>query len=113
MISGWDHTEVVPPEMARCDVPGWLWGDNDPSPDGCLLRKHPSKIANAIIRQTFLDKMEQLEPGYFKDVSRAQNMHLGMLCRIASRGINMSDPDDVDFYQRARAAIAEQKNIHN
>lgn len=106
-ITGWDLAEVLPSEIAHCSVPGWLWGDVKPSPDGSLLDKPCTSTWNNIVRISFIDRMEQLMPGYFQTVTSSQALHLGLLGRIASNGLNLTNAADRAFYDDAFAALSK------
>lgn len=106
-IIGWDRAEVLPMEIARCNVPGWLWNDINPSPNGSLINKPCTNVFHDILRISFIDKMEQLQPGYFSDVVMSQTLHFGLLSRLASKGLNLTKTEDRSFYDNAFACISK------
>lgn len=108
-ITGWDVAEVVPADIARCNVPGWLWGDVVPGTDGSLLEAPGMDEISELVRRVFINKMEQLQPGYFQAVVAGQTMHLGLLGQLARNGLDLTRIADRSFYDDAFVAITNSQ----
>lgn len=109
-IGGWDVVESVPPEIVQCWVPGWLWtplGTQEP-PDGFNPAASCNDVLNNVVRLAFVDKMEQLEPGYVMRTCTYQMLHLHLLGRLARTGLDFNQPSDIAFYDAAFMSIHNQ-----
>lgn len=92
----WDQSEVLPPELARCFNPGWLWSDEREPLNGYDLSLQADDPVDDAIRRAYVDEMERLRPGYVARVELSQRCQLGVLGKLARFGCDWGS-DRCDF----------------
>lgn len=110
-VVDWDQVEVLPPELAVCFNPGWLWSDEEEPLNGVDLQRPAADAEAEAVRVAFVEEMERLRPGegFVARVARAQRCDLGVLGGLAMWGEDRrGHATPADFYSAGLTLVEAQ-----
>ncbi|EJD45733.1 hypothetical protein AURDEDRAFT_184648 [Auricularia subglabra TFB-10046 SS5] len=112
-VLDWDGAQTAPYEIA-CVCPVWLWAGAD-EPDGNVHEYYfdPDEPVSdedcARIRETFVDEMERLEPGFMAAVRQTRDRCLRKIYELARDGFHSNE--DMDALDRIEALATKLGNL--
>lgn len=107
-----DISWIVPPELSCMTNPGWLWTNAQPSHEtGYSLTSPLSDIMQNIIRNIYVEKVEQYCPFFTQQVQKSQRFGLGILGGLAYHGTD--GPLANFFFEGALKLLKYHAGLYN